>query len=97
MASESSLVVVVYMRINAAQECLISILLWRLSAIDQVNDVDMAQAASQGHVCVLSVQSLTPWSLQRVAYRCQWQILSGCKIAVDRVIPSVLASRFDRQ
>jgi hypothetical protein len=47
---------------------LLSILLWRLSAIDQINDVGMGQAASQEHICVLSAQSMMPLSLHEVPW-----------------------------
>ena len=65
MASEGCSMVLVYMRVCAAQDLLISILSWRCN-IDQVHDVDMAQSASQGPLCVSSAQSLTPLGLRRV-------------------------------
>ena len=47
---------------------LLSMLSWRSSAIDQIHKVDVDRAASQGHICVSSAQSLMPTPLRRVAY-----------------------------
>jgi hypothetical protein len=43
--------------------CLISILFQRSCAIDRIHEVGMDQAASQGHICVSSAQSLVPLGL----------------------------------
>jgi hypothetical protein len=65
MVGEGRSMVVVYTRVCAAQDLLISILSWRCN-IDQAHDVDMAQAASQGPVCVSLAQSLLPLGLHKV-------------------------------